>query len=202
MLIATEVDELLKIGMLALLAGAGGFFGSYLKMKGENLATHEDINKLVDQVSAVTTATKNIEATISSEVWDKQKRWELKRDTLFEVTKRIAAVKDALFNMSVAYSFPSGNTKEPFFTERANQASQKCWEVESSFDQATLLVNLVCGEEVNRLLLTFAEIMRRCAKEISKQETDAANKSQIELRIQASAVTAAMRKEMGIDKSA
>ncbi len=43
-------------------AGAGAFIGSYLMKKGENLATHEDINKLVDQVKSVTQATKEIEA--------------------------------------------------------------------------------------------------------------------------------------------
>jgi hypothetical protein len=38
---------------------------SYLKKKGENLATHEDVDKLVKQVSAVTAATKQIEANIT-----------------------------------------------------------------------------------------------------------------------------------------
>jgi len=202
MLIATEMDSLLKFGLLAVCAGAGGFFGSYLNRKGENLATHEDIDKLVDQVSAVTKATKEIEAKISSDVWDKQKQWELKRDALFEVTKRIAAVRDALFNMYIVHSVGSEKGNELHLAEKATEASQKCWEAESSFDQATLLVNLVCGEEVNRLLLTFAGIMRRTANEISKRETEAANKSLMELRTQANTVTGAMRKEIGIDKSA
>ncbi len=47
------------------MAGIASYLGSYLKKKGENLATHEDINKLVDQVSAVTAATKQIEARIT-----------------------------------------------------------------------------------------------------------------------------------------
>jgi hypothetical protein len=55
----------------ALFAGFGAYFGSYFRKKGENLATHEDISKLVDQVSAVTKATKEIEAKISSDVWDR-----------------------------------------------------------------------------------------------------------------------------------
>ncbi len=35
-------------------AFAGSYLTGYLKTKGENLATHEDIDKLVDQVGAVT----------------------------------------------------------------------------------------------------------------------------------------------------
>lgn len=46
-----------------------GFFSAYMAKKGENLATHEDIEKLVDQVRAVTTATKEIEAKISNDMW-------------------------------------------------------------------------------------------------------------------------------------
>jgi hypothetical protein len=197
----SNIMDLLKFGLLAVSSGAGGFLGSYLKRKGENLATHEDIDKLVDQVSAVTTATKEIEAKISSDVWDRQKQWELKRDALFEVTKRIAAVNGALFDMRVVYSFPSENGKESLPTAEASEASQKCREAESSFDQSTLIVHLVCGEEVSRLLRTFSGVMRRCAKEISARESTA-DASLKELRTHADAVTVAMRKEIGIEKSA
>jgi hypothetical protein len=62
--------------------GAGAYLGSYLKKKGENLATHEDIDKLVDQVKAVTKATKEIEAKISDDVWSRQKRWEVQQAAL------------------------------------------------------------------------------------------------------------------------
>jgi hypothetical protein len=77
-------------------AGAGAYLGGYLKKKGENLATHEDVDKLKEQVRVVTTTTKEIEAKISNEVWDRQKRWELKRDVLFEGTKRLSEVDEAL----------------------------------------------------------------------------------------------------------
>ena len=36
---------------------AGAYFGGYLKKKGENLPTHEDIKLLTQQVAAVTTTT-------------------------------------------------------------------------------------------------------------------------------------------------
>ena len=71
----------------------GFYLGSYLKKKGENLATHEDITKLVDQASAVTTATKEIEAKISDEVWARQRKWEVRRDAVFEALKELATVQ-------------------------------------------------------------------------------------------------------------
>jgi hypothetical protein len=84
------------VGVTTFVAGgAGAYLGSYLKKKGENLATHEDLEKLVTQMTAVTTATKNIEARISDEVWQKQKRWEAKREAIFEVMRRLGELEAA-----------------------------------------------------------------------------------------------------------
>ncbi len=52
-----------------------GYFKAYGAKKGENRAMQEDIRKL-------TTATKEIEAKISNEMWDRQKRWELRMTQL------------------------------------------------------------------------------------------------------------------------
>jgi hypothetical protein len=82
-----------------ILGGAGAYLGSYLKRKGENLATHEDIDKLVDQVAAVTTTTKEIEAKISRDLWDRQKHWEAKRDILFDAAKRLHDVENKLSSL-------------------------------------------------------------------------------------------------------
>jgi hypothetical protein len=72
-----ELFDLIKTAGLfitAVTAGVGAYLGSYLKKKGENLATHEDVHKLVEQVSAVTVATKQIEARIdrASRVHERQ----------------------------------------------------------------------------------------------------------------------------------
>jgi hypothetical protein len=61
--------ENIALWALSALVGSfvGSFLASYFKKKGENLATHEDIALLVDQVRAVTAATKEIEAKISND---------------------------------------------------------------------------------------------------------------------------------------
>jgi len=186
------MDELLKLLIVAVVAGASGYLGSYLNKKGENLATREDIDDLVKQVKAVTTATKEIEAKISNDVWDRQKHWELKREVLFEITKRIAAVKVALFNMDVMYGVLGSD--DP----KTNAANEKVWEAASSLDEATLLAKLVCGQEVNRLLLIFGDLVRGSAEEISTRETDSKKTAMI-LRSQADAVAKAIRNEIGIE---
>jgi hypothetical protein len=47
-------------------AGGGAYLGSYLKKKGENWATKEDVKEL-------TRITKEIEAKITNEVWHQQR---------------------------------------------------------------------------------------------------------------------------------
>lgn len=197
--------ELWKFAFVVLCAGIGAYLGSYLKRKGENLATHEDVGNLVEQVSAVTTATKKIEATISDDVWGRQKRWELRREVLFETTKRIAAVRAALFNMSVNYSLRKKEdkddpTRQAFLVNQENEASEKALEAARDFEQAIFLTKLVCGKQVTKLLIDYAELTRRIAKEISKGESDAFKNRFKELLTQEDAITAAMRKEVGVDE--
>jgi hypothetical protein len=57
---------------LSILVGAFvGYLAGYMKKKGENLATKEDLDDLVKQVSAVTQATKAIEAKITDQMWNR-----------------------------------------------------------------------------------------------------------------------------------
>lgn len=60
----------------------GSYFSPYLRKRAENLATHDDLDKLIKQMEAVTEATKAIESRIDEQVWNKQRQWEMKRDAL------------------------------------------------------------------------------------------------------------------------
>jgi hypothetical protein len=83
---------LLDLVITALVAGVGAYFGSYLKKKGENLATHEDLDKLIDQVSRVTEVTKKIEARVSDEAGRRASKAELQLkaiDTINTLTSQL-----------------------------------------------------------------------------------------------------------------
>src|SRR5580698_7508842 len=87
------MDSLTLI-LMAVVSGCSAYFGAYLRKKGENNATHEDIDKLVEQIAAVTTTQKRIEATISNE----GRQLEIKKEVLFEVVKELAVTEGKLLH--------------------------------------------------------------------------------------------------------
>jgi hypothetical protein len=84
----------------------GAFLGAYFKRKGENLATHEDLDNLVKQVAAVTETTENIKATISDDVWDRQEQWKLKRDSIQNAVIALHEMERALTEVNSCFAVP------------------------------------------------------------------------------------------------
>lgn len=180
---------------------AGSFLGAYLKKKGENLATQEDIKKLVAQVSAVTTATKEIESKITSDLWDKQKRWELKREVLIETTKRIARAKTALTHLCAVYTTEKAAQEKgrPARMEKRIEVGAEWTLAANELDEATSLVALACGPEVQKAVTAFAVFTGGLAEEITQVRPEAFMTSAKELVSKADGVKTAMRSEMGIE---
>lgn len=59
-------------------AFVGGFLGAYLKRKGENLATREDYESLLQQVKRTTQETESIKMELAKGSWLHQQSWYLK----------------------------------------------------------------------------------------------------------------------------
>jgi hypothetical protein len=134
-------------------------------------------------------------------VWAQQKRWELKRDAWFDTTKRIAVLRSALLALSSAYkvlNVEANPNKRAAFLGKTIEVNEAWFEAARNFDPATLLVALVCGREVNNLLLTFGEFTRRLAKGMS-EHPEAFSTSVKDLQVLSDAIAAATRKEIGVE---
>jgi hypothetical protein len=77
-------------------AFVGSYLAGYLKKKGESLATHEDFQAVLAELQETTRATKQIEAKISDEMWDRQKRWELRKEIFLEMLRAVGNADVAL----------------------------------------------------------------------------------------------------------
>jgi hypothetical protein len=141
--------DYLALLLTGVAAGVGAYIASYLKKKGENLATHEDLNKLVEQVSAVTHTTKLIEAQISTSMWDRQKQWEIKRDVYFDVLKEMATFEHScrilLSTLRAERQFEEGTQPEELKQLKA-RAVMNWHDAQASFYRAKLMAQLVSGE--------------------------------------------------------
>ena len=147
----------------------GSFLGAYLKKKGENLATHEDINKLVAQVSAVTEATKQIEAKISNEVRDRQRLWEMKRDALLTLVKTESAAKEAWMSLAAARGTVKGQSPDNPAVIAIIGTAQRDWTTASAeLDSARAQVSIVCEKDLATQLDSIILLMRETAIEISQ----------------------------------
>jgi hypothetical protein len=191
--------EALLAGGLSLVGGwAGAYFGGYLTKKGENLATHEDIDKLVDQVRAVTQTTKEIEAKISDEVWDRQKRWELKREILFEAARALAGIEDALVSLHSVTQVEKKENDINWITAKNNNLS-KWAKAYSAFQEATLLVLTVCSRNAGQCFLTYGGFMAGIAQQIANDDGAIYMRSAGEHNKKHFELQNVIRKELGID---
>ena|SRR5438309_11791011 len=174
----------------------GSYLAAYLKKKGENLATHEDIAKLVEQVRAVTTTTKEIEAKISNDVWRRQKHWELKRDALFDAAKQVRAIEDALFDLASSFYLIKA-TNQVAQAKEASEASKKWSEVAGQFEDAWLLVSLVCGKELSSAYAQFRGLMHELAEKVAT-DLQAYDSSRIQRGQSSIEIMKAIRNELSL----
>jgi hypothetical protein len=180
-------------------AAAGAYLGAYLRKKGENLATHEDIEKLNDQVRVVTTTAKEIEAKISDELWNRQKLWELKREVLFEAARSLAAIDEAIIGLDSLLQVERNPDELGWDVIEAEQHAK--WKRASvRFDEAKMLVDMVCERETSQAFAKFQMIATQIAQAVTRnRDAEFRSESSKELSLSLFAARAAVRKELGID---
>jgi hypothetical protein len=196
--------EPLVIGVLTTILGVlVGYLTGYAKKKGENRAMHEDIGKLTNQVAAVTKTAKEIEAKISSDVWDRQKRWELKREVLFEATQRAAQLDDALRVLNITIGLARAETSQEAslnfdLLRRQNTARADLLKATNAFDETKLWVSVVCGEAVTVAIQNLAIVSLKIAADLVNGE-DLYDKQKPEFVERLLAARDAIREELRID---
>jgi hypothetical protein len=142
-----------------LFAFAGSFSAGYLKKKGKNPATHEDLNNLVEQVEATTRATRAIESRISSEVWDRQRQWELKREAVLGAIEALSAAEDTLMT-ACAFHQMLLKKRTSLAKEQYDKAMLDWKDKMTVFESKRTIATLMCGDELNTSLITVRNAIR------------------------------------------
>ena len=184
-------------------AGCGAFLGSYLRKKGENKAIHEDIGKLVDQMKAVTQATKEIEAKISDDVWARQRRWELRRDILLQTMDEIANMQGPLAGVAAAAMSLEDATDEgrkQTAPQRMQAASDALGVAMPNIFKAMYRVQLVCGPDVQKHVLRVQNLMFSAYQLITRGQARDAIRMTGDIGHATEETQAAIRHELGMDE--
>ncbi len=188
------INALLVWAVALAIAGWGAYFGAYYRKKGENLATKEDIGEL-------TRRTKEIEAKINDQMWNKQRQWELKREAIFPAIQALDRTKTAFVDLWAAHLVnlppPLGDSK---YEERKDNADAKWLSEISRFDEMRSSVSLVCGKTMRSALAEASVLIRTNAslifrKEINDREFEAVGEK---MRAAIRKVNQLARAELGI----
>jgi hypothetical protein len=153
------------VGLLLLLWRS--FLPAYLNKKAENFATHEDINKLVDQVQAVTTATEQIKAKISNEIWDRQKQWELKREMIIEISKAISEIEEAMLRVKSVLSVRDESQE---WRESYREGLTKWRDASALLDRDRMLVDISCSDNTAMLVGQYAVSATNLCSQMTKKQ--------------------------------
>jgi hypothetical protein len=189
------------LGLNFIVSGFGAYCGLYLRQMGHSLATQEDTNKLLDQMRAVKKSTQVIEAKISTEVWDKQKLWELKRDVLFEATRRVGEIEELLNTLNSILQIELKEPKEGnlAWMEMKIGNNKKWSKTLAHFDETKLFIEVTCEKETKEAFDSYGKLGLELATAINKRTADAYQKYFPELIVKHCAVRTAVRNELGAD---
>jgi hypothetical protein len=133
---------LVGLFVIAVAGAVGAYFGSYLREKGKNWATHEDVDRIVR-------TTEDIKAEISGDLWVKQRRWDAKWECYAELATNLGELHTLL---SEAIAF--GNAKMP--TEEQDRIN-RAEEVIVTARRAGSKARLAVPAEVRTRLTTFGD---------------------------------------------
>ncbi len=84
---------ILQLLVTFLVAGGGAYFGSYLREKAKNLATREDHEPLVR-------GQETIKQQLAHSGFVEGRRWELKREIIWDLQKQLATMMEAAINLN------------------------------------------------------------------------------------------------------
>ena len=126
-----EISEILNAVTLLLLAGILIFGRSYMKKKGENAATKEDIKGITDKIESVkheyAGQLEAVRASLTTQIHVNKVRYEKEYKILSVLTKKLIELRDATKALRPTAEFvPNGESDEEWKNkklERFNTAS-------------------------------------------------------------------------------
>ena len=146
------------------------FLPSYMREKGKNLATKEDIQELARQTAILTQTTKEIEARLSIGVWSKQQRWDIQKTALLDSLKDLSTAET--FLVRLVQTFVDTKDHPQGWETRRKEANEKYAERINNFWRTQLAIEIVCGREIGSNFQEIDTIFDRVRKSLKQGDFD------------------------------
>jgi len=101
----------IQLLLTVVVAGGGAYFGTYLREKAKNLATKEDMDKIL-------LGQETIKQQLAHSTFVEGRRWELKREVVWDLQKQMGIMRDAAISLNAASRAGAGDV----FAERRQEA--------------------------------------------------------------------------------
>jgi hypothetical protein len=174
--------------VLTVLAGLfGGYFGAYMAKKGENKAIHEDIEKLVDQVRAVTRTTEEIKASISTEAWKR----DLKKEACYELIKQLQPIGASLSKLMASHSKDT--------PELVQQAQVEFVTAYGYYLNAEIVVEMVGSKQLQQARQELTKTIMRAHRQIEARALDDGSRALAQFANANADLMNACRRELGFE---
>jgi hypothetical protein len=175
--------------LLTVFAGLfGGYLGAYMAKKGENKAIHEDIEKLVDQVKAVTTTTEEIKASMSTVAWKR----DLKKEACYDLLRQLQPVALVLSQLLAAYKRHD--------QESIQQAQIEFAVAYGHYINAQIVLEMVASEYLRQALRVLTDTIMQAQIYIKAKEISEAWVTMAQFASANEAFMNACRRELGFEE--
>lgn len=180
-------------------ASGAAYCGAYLKKKGENVATREDLAALVEQVKQTTEATKAIEERISLEFSHKQRLWEMKKEALHDIVACSMDIDDSLRHLGAVNTTAEKNQHaKELIDEHRTKASLALWDALKAYSKAQAHARIICSEETNKQIAECGQAFRALVAAMVSEPATSYRKDN-PAAVATAQMLSAVRKDLGVD---
>lgn len=132
------------------------WFGAYGGEKGKNLARKEDLDAILTEVKAITITQKEIESSLSGDLWNRQMRWNEKRDIYLGIIKEGMALMRQYVAVGVAARTMDANPGSAHHSEVLRDDFTTFLTLEANYSYSLAAAELFVSEQTAELFKTIA----------------------------------------------
>lgn len=181
-----------------LLARFTHVFDAYAGERARLLAQFHNLDKLVEQTGKLTATTEAIKARVSDETWDRQMRWNLKRDVYIRLMEALGERLDVESSNKLLEQIRRRDPPNTLFAAERDKAMLRAQDVQASLVRVACVGPLVISTESHRVLIDLSSAIKKVNYDLPGFEQVCDHNAKL-LQDSLNRLLASARKDLGIE---